>query len=71
MAVCDKTFQLVRLYAADIIRVEPLESIPLENATPFDCNRFAFRHPRETKGSDYVVTEVAGLAYCEPGRNCC
>ena len=73
MAVCDKTFQLYKRepYADDIIAIEPLQSIPLEKATAFDCKRTAFRHPREAKGLDYAVTEVSGVACCEPGSDCC
>jgi ubiquinone/menaquinone biosynthesis C-methylase UbiE len=73
MAVCDKTFQLYKRepYAEDIIAVEPLEAISLEEASPFDCQRTGLRHPRETKGKDYQVTDLAGLACCEPGNDCC
>ena len=73
MAVCDKTFQLYQRepYAEDIIAVESLEPISLEEASPFDCKRTGFRHPRETKGMGYQVTELAGLACCEPGTDCC
>ena len=72
-AVCDKTFQLYNRepYARDINGVEPLETIPLEEAAPFDCKRSALRHPRETKGLDYAVTDLSGAACCEPGSNCC
>lgn len=72
MAVCDKTFQLYKRepYTEDIISIEPLQSIPLEKATAFDCKRTAFRHARETKGLDYAVTEVSGVACCEPGSDC-
>ncbi len=72
MAVCDKTFQIYRRepYARDIIGVEPLESIPLEEATAFDCQRTALRHPRETKGLDYDVTDLSNGACCEPGGSC-
>ena len=71
-AVCDKTFQLYNRepYAEDIIVVEPLEPIALEEASSFDCRRTGFRHPRETKGMDYQVTDPAGLACCEPGTDC-
>lgn len=73
MAVCDKTFQLYNRdpYAGDIIGVEPLEPIALEEASPFDCKGTGFRHPRETKGKDHQVTDLAGLACCEPGTDCC
>jgi len=72
MAVCDKTFQIYRRepYARDIIGVEPLESIPLEEATSFDCRRTALRHPRETKGLDYDVTDLSNGSCCEPGGSC-
>jgi ubiquinone/menaquinone biosynthesis C-methylase UbiE len=73
MAVCDKTFQLYQRqpYVDDIIAVEPLASIRLEDAKVFDCKRPAFRHPRKTKGTDYQATDLAGLACCEPGSDCC
>lgn len=73
MAVCDKTLQLYKRepYAEDVIAVEPLEPISLEEATPFDCKRTVFRHPRETKGTDYHVTDLAGSACCEPGGDSC
>lgn len=72
MAVCDKTFQLYNRepYARDIIGVEPLEAIPLEEATSFDCQRTALRHPRETKGLDYDVNDLSNGSCCEPGGSC-
>ncbi len=74
MAVCDKTFQIYNRepYARDIIGVEPLEPIPLAEATVYDCTRTALRHPRETKGLDYDVTTLpdAAAACCEPGGSC-
>jgi len=73
VAVCDKTFQIYTRepYTADILPVEPYENIPLEEAEAFDCHRSALRHPRETKGMDYEVTDLSGGACCEPGSNCC
>ncbi len=73
MAVCDKTFQLYSRepYAQDIIGVEPYESIPPEEAAAFDCKRSALRHPRETKGMDYNVTDLSGAQCCAPGGDCC
>jgi len=43
MAVCDKTFQIYNRepYAQDILPVEPYETVPLEDAVAFDCNRTA------------------------------
>jgi hypothetical protein len=29
------------------------------------------RDPRETKGTDYEVTDLSGGACCEPGSDCC
>jgi SAM-dependent methyltransferase len=72
MAVCDKTFQIYSRepYAKDIIAVEPLENIPLEEAKEFDCRRTARRHPRETKGLEYNVTDVSG-GLCSGEEGCC
>ncbi len=73
MAVCDKTFQLYQRepYADNIIPVEPLDLVPVEEATPFDCKRSTVRHPRETKGLDYDLTNLSGAPCCEPGGDCC
>jgi hypothetical protein len=73
MAVCDKTFQIYNRepYAQDILPIEPYETISLEDAPAFDCGRSAVRDPRETKGTDYVVTDLSGKECCEPGTNCC
>jgi SAM-dependent methyltransferase len=73
MAVCDKTFRLYQQepYASDILPVEPYETVPLDEAGPFDCRRTARRDPRETKGQDYHVTDMSGSACCEPGGDCC
>lgn len=73
MAVCDKTFKLYNRepYGRDIIPIEPYESIPIEDATAFDCRRSVVRDPRETKGSDYEVTDLSGKECCERGTKCC
>jgi len=70
-AVCDKTFRLYQQepYKAFFEAIEPLESVPLDAAAPFDCARTALRHPRETKGQDYQITTEAS-ACCELG-SCC
>jgi len=70
-AVCDKTFNLYRKapYADHFEFVEPLISIPPEEARPFDCSRTAPRHPRETKGLDYDITTEAGQ--CRDSGDCC
>jgi arsenite methyltransferase len=71
-AVCDKTFQLYQKepYAGQFIPVEPLENIPLADAGEFDCRRSAKRHPRETKGLEYNLTDVSA-DLCGPGGDCC
>ena len=72
MAVCDKTFKLYSQppYAGQFIPVPPREEIAPENASGFDCARDHKRHPRETKGLDFKVTQLSGGA-CRPGSNCC
>jgi arsenite methyltransferase len=71
MAVCEKTFRIYTRepYASQIIPVEPYIDIPLEEAEEFDCRRSALRHPKETKGEDYNITDLSG-ASCE-GESCC
>ncbi len=73
MAVCDKTFQIYNRapYIDDIVPVEPLTAIPLAAATQFDGQRASVRHPRETKGLSYEVTESSDAACGEPGGDCC
>ncbi len=74
MAVCDKTFHLyVREdspYAQDLIVIEPYDDIPLETAKDFNCSKNARRHPKETKGQDYKVTEIGEGSCCGPD-GCC
>jgi arsenite methyltransferase len=74
MAVCDKTFRLYNdehgPYAADIIPIEPYGEIPLEQAGQFACNKNARRHPRETKGLGYDVTQMSDGPACGPD-GCC
>ena len=73
MAVCDNTFQIYGKapYSDQIIAVEPIENIELAGATEFDCRRTAKRHPRESKGLEYNVTDLSGAECCEPGSDCC
>lgn len=74
MAVCDKTFRLyVREgspYERDLFAIEPYDDIPLESAKAFNCTKNARRHPKETKGQDYNVTEVSEETCCGPD-GCC
>ncbi len=72
IAVCDKTFQIYNKepYASQFFFVEPLENINLEDAKEFDCKRTAKRHPHETKGLDYNLTDLTG-EICGEGGDCC
>jgi SAM-dependent methyltransferase len=75
MAVCDKTYQILTNanspYAKDIILVPAYQDIPLEEAELFSCKSKAIRHPRETKGLDYNLTDVNNdAACCSPGECC-
>ena len=74
MAVCDKTYQILTNtnspYAKDIIAIEPYENIPLESAKEFNCKNKAIRHPKETKGSEYNLTETNSDDCCSPSECC-
>lgn len=72
-AVCDKTFRLLQRppYAGMFEYLEPRQSIPLEDAEPFDCNRQRTRHPRESKGKNYQLTIAPADDCCGPGGDCC
>lgn len=72
VAVCDKTFQLLRKspYAGHFEFIEPLVPVPVEEAKPFDCARTALRDPRETKGQAYNATTPAGQC-CDGGNGAC
>jgi arsenite methyltransferase len=72
MAVCDKTFKLYSQppYAGQFILVPPRDQIALEDAGSFDCARDHKRHPRETKGVEFKVTQLSG-SLCGPASNCC
>ncbi len=70
-AVCDKTFQLYHKapYSGYFEFIEPMESVPLDQAETFDCERTTRRHPKETKGQDYAATTDASS--CCDGGSCC
>ena len=72
MAVCDKTFKLYAQapYAGQFILVPPRDEVPVEEAGAFDCARDHRRHPRETKGAEFNVTQISN-GVCGPGSNCC
>jgi ubiquinone/menaquinone biosynthesis C-methylase UbiE len=72
IAVCEKTYHLYSTppYQDQFILIPPREEIPLEQAGIFDCARTPRRHPRETKGMDYAVTQTLS-SVCGPGTACC
>jgi arsenite methyltransferase len=72
IAVCEKTFEIYSKppYQGQFILVRPREEVPKEDAGVFDCSRDHKRHPRETKGLEYKVTDVSG-SVCGPGSACC
>ena len=72
MAVCDKTFGLYSRapYSGQFILVPPRDEVAMDNAGLFDCARDHKRHPRETKGVEFKITQLSGGA-CGPNSNCC
>ncbi len=72
VAVCDKTYRLYSRppYQDQFILVPPREQVAVEKAGVFDCSRDHKRHPRETKGAEYKVTN-ASTGVCGPGSTCC
>ncbi len=75
MAVCDKTYQILSRpespYTSEIIPLPPYQEIPFEEATEFSCKTKAIRHPKETKGSDYQLTQTnEEISCCSPGECC-
>ncbi|MBL4701857.1 MAG: methyltransferase domain-containing protein [Phycisphaeraceae bacterium] len=75
MAVCEKTFNLYTNptgpYAQDIVGIEPHTTIPLDDATPFNCRANATRSVREQKGEDYTPTIAHESESCCEGGDCC
>jgi arsenite methyltransferase len=72
-AVCDKTFRLLQKepYREHFEFIEPTSPVSPETAMPFDCQRSAVRHPRETKGQDYDATTQAASCCDSGGGGCC
>jgi len=74
MAVCDKTFRLYTSalgpYVSQLVALEPYNTVPPDEAQPFNCTKNARRHPKETKGHDYDKTELSEGACCGPD-GCC
>lgn len=71
MAVCDKTFHLLQRppYAGLFEAIEPVTTIPVEEAGPFGCQGSARRHPRETKSGGRTIP-LSGLTGCGPDKCC-
>jgi arsenite methyltransferase len=71
IAVCDKTFKLYSQspYAGQFIVIHPRNEVAIENAGTFDCSRAHKRHPRETKGNDFQLTQSGNA--CGPKSTCC
>lgn len=72
IAVCEKTFRIYSRppYQDQFILVPPREEVQLEKAGIFDCSRDQRRHPCETKGMEYKVTDAPG-SLCGPDSSCC
>jgi arsenite methyltransferase len=71
IAVCKKTFEIFQKepYASQIIAINPIEEVLSEEAGLFDCKRSIKRHPRETKGLEYNLTDLTG-EFCST-EDCC
>ena len=71
-AVCDKTYKLYSQppYDGQFVLVPPREEVTPENAGVFDCARDHRRHPRESKGAEFKITQATDNV-CGPGSNCC
>ena len=75
VAVCDKTFGIMTdpsgPYANSVAPVPPLQEVPLEEASQYDCSRSTTRSPKETKGLDYRATTAAEASCCcGPSSDC-
>ena len=66
-AVCEKTFQMLgeQSFGDSFYMIEPHQEVPRESAELFDSSRDQLRHPRESKGQDYDLTQIGG------GDECC
>jgi SAM-dependent methyltransferase len=74
-AVCDKTYQIFTPpnspYSHKIIPVPPYQDITLELAQEFDCQRTQTRHPKESKGLDYQLTQTNNQTASSSSESCC
>lgn len=71
VAVCEKTFELYSKppYQDQFVLVPPRQEVPRERVGAFDCSRDHKRHPRESKGMEYNLTQISA-SVC-PDSNCC
>ncbi len=73
-AVCEKTFQMLteQTYADSFYPIEPVNEVPRDSAGSFDCSRDQLRHPRESKGQDYNLTQIGSSDCCgSDDSGCC
>ena len=70
-AVCDKFYNIYNRspYLGSFELVDPIEEIPLDKASLFDCSITRIRDPKETKGQEYKVTDSG--SDCSSGSDCC
>ena len=76
MAVCDKTFKLLTdpngPYAGQFAGIGPMNEVPMDKATPYDCRLNAIRDPKTTKGRGYRDNvPVDGSGDCCSSQGCC
>ena len=70
-AVCDKFYNIYNRspYQGSFELVDPIEEVPLDKASLFDCSITRIRDPKETKGQEYKVTDSD--SDCCSGSDCC
>jgi SAM-dependent methyltransferase len=69
-AVCAKTYRLFTRapYEEHVVPVPSRVPVPEGDQRPFDCERTAPRHPRETKGEAYLETSGGDGSCCPTGE---
>ena len=72
-AVCEKTFQMLseQTFGESFYMIEPVNEVPRESATLFDCSRDQLRDPRESKGQDYNLTQLGSSDCCGGSDSSC
>ncbi len=71
-SVCEETFNIYMRdpYANQLIPVEPNEAVAANDAPLFDCRRDVVRESRETKGSNFQLTQLPDEGCCGAGGSC-